>query len=260
MAAEGVALDVVEAQEAAAVAPTGAILLLEHLNLTYVDRTATETFFFDGLGLTRDPTRPVDGSTIWANLGTQQFHLVAGEQATVVHGRIGLAVPDLEACAERLRRLAAHPWPEGCTLFEAPEPAATPPAVLACRCPSGNRFLLYSVTASVGPAATDEGALARPTKLAKAHLAASRSMGVRGSPGIRFLEVYVAPGCAKRISDVYRSTFSSPVFAARSGRTVVAFGAGSALVLTEAAPEHDAAAAAAMVPPSPTAPHARAAC
>lgn len=78
------------------------ILWLEHVNLVYGSRDHTERFYFQGLGLTRDPARTF-GTTIWANIGDQQFHLTTapGDTPQVINGTIGLALPDLLALKAR---------------------------------------------------------------------------------------------------------------------------------------------------------------
>ena len=46
----------------------GGLVHLEHINLVVGDRKLSETFYFGGLGLTRDPNKS-HGTTVWANCG-----------------------------------------------------------------------------------------------------------------------------------------------------------------------------------------------
>jgi hypothetical protein len=70
----------VEAHAAMAAMDTvdaGSIVKLEHVNLVIGDLDIAQAFYIQGLGLYADPNVPANtrNNTIWANLGSQQFHL-----------------------------------------------------------------------------------------------------------------------------------------------------------------------------------------
>ncbi|MGH7823905.1 MAG: hypothetical protein ACREQ7_01825 [Candidatus Binatia bacterium] len=82
----------------------GNILLLEHVNLQVPDQSVATLFYVVGLGLTRDPYLNVGLENMWINMGEQQFHLPT-RAPQVIHGRIGLVVPNLETLEQRLALL-----------------------------------------------------------------------------------------------------------------------------------------------------------
>jgi hypothetical protein len=79
----------------------GNIVLLEHVNLQVPDQALATIFYILGLGLTRDPYFNIGVRNMWANAGEQQFHLPT-RPAQVIHGHIGVIVPDLDSLKERL--------------------------------------------------------------------------------------------------------------------------------------------------------------
>ena len=114
----------------------GNILLLEHVNLQVPDQTLATIFYIVGLGLTRDPYFNIGVRNMWANAGEQQFHLPI-RPVQVIHGYIGLVVPDLDALKERLTS-AEEPL-KGTKFhwsFESEYVAVT--------CPWGNHFRCYA--------------------------------------------------------------------------------------------------------------------
>ena len=105
------------AARAAATAVDGAtgLVWLEHVNIVVGDREKAEAFYFEeGLGCSRDPSKPGgpgSSGTMWANLGSQQFHLAeeaADDPPQAVRGALGLALPDVAAAAKRLQLLEAR--------------------------------------------------------------------------------------------------------------------------------------------------------
>jgi len=81
----------------------GGIPHLEHVNFETPDHEMATAFFFDGLGLTRDPYKRIDGANIGVNIGLQQFHLPRrGERTPPFPGVVALVVPDLAGVRERL--------------------------------------------------------------------------------------------------------------------------------------------------------------
>jgi hypothetical protein len=114
----------------------GNIVLLEHVNLQVPDQALATLFYMVGLGLTRDPYFNIGVRNMWANAGEQQFHLPT-RPAQVVHGHIGIVVPDLDALKERL---ASVEEPLAGTKFTWSVEAG----FVAVTCPWGNRFRCYS--------------------------------------------------------------------------------------------------------------------
>jgi hypothetical protein len=81
------------------------VVFFEHVNLRVPDHRLATLYFVEGLGLTRDPYRMVGTRNMWVNVGHQQFHLPIGEP-TPLPGEVGVVVPDLDAVARDLRRVA----------------------------------------------------------------------------------------------------------------------------------------------------------
>jgi len=160
------------------------IVWLEHVNIVTGDRRQAEVFYFQGLGLTRDPVRDV-GSTMWANVGPrQQLHLVdasEGNAAQAVDGSLGLALPDLPAL---LRRLASvEPALRG-TRFA----YADLGHCVVATCPWGNRFFVYPTAAAAAAEAPERPRKFPRTRMEEAHAGVDRGMAVRGEAGIRFVQ------------------------------------------------------------------------
>jgi catechol 2,3-dioxygenase-like lactoylglutathione lyase family enzyme len=120
----------------------GNIVLLEHVNLQVPDQALATLFYMVGLGLTRDPYFNIGVRNMWANAGEQQFHLPI-RPAQVLHGHIGIVVPDLEALKERL---ASVEEPLAKTKFF----WSVQPEHIAVTCPWGNRFHCHAAAAKFG--------------------------------------------------------------------------------------------------------------
>jgi hypothetical protein len=83
----------------------GNIVALEHVNTTVPDQRLATLFYIAGLGFTRDPYLQVSDENMWVNVGRQQFHL-PNREPQVLRGHVGVVVPDLDALAQRLERVA----------------------------------------------------------------------------------------------------------------------------------------------------------
>ena len=211
-----------------------------------------EQFYIGGLGLTRDPAKGF-GGTIWANIGSQQFHLVlakAGETPQQIRGTIGqsvnvctgplhllpaecahgdcllrslhadvrrvqhstgLALPDLPALLRRLKAvapaLAGTKFAFNETMVVKVKPPLPPgsPAWMAVEvcCPWGNRFIVHALEQPVSLPPMEAGA----SKMEETHHAAAANFGVRGGPGIRYVELLVNAGCSERAAKFYEGYF-----------------------------------------------------
>jgi hypothetical protein len=120
----------------------GNIVLLEHVNLQVADQTLATIFYIVGMGLTRDPYFNVGVRNMWANVGEQQFHLPI-RPAQVIHGHVGVVVPDLDALKERLASVEA---PLTGTKFN----WSAESDYVAASCPWGNRFRCYAAGPTFG--------------------------------------------------------------------------------------------------------------
>jgi hypothetical protein len=163
----------------------GNIVLLEHVNLQVPDQGLATLFYVLGLGLTRDPYLSVGLTNMWVNAGEQQFHLPT-RPAQVIHGHIGLVVPDVDALASRL---AAVERDLAGTRFRWSMNADH----LAASCPWGNEFRCYG---------------------------SGRAFGDM-SLGIPYVEFAVKPGAAQAIARFYGDVLGAPasVDAAAAGVT-----------------------------------------
>jgi len=91
---------------------TGNILILDHLNINHEKgrHDVLNAFYFDFLQCKIDP-RKIENyiskkKTVWANIGSQQFHLPEGKpDAQVLQGEITLAFQSLEGFQERFELL-----------------------------------------------------------------------------------------------------------------------------------------------------------
>jgi catechol 2,3-dioxygenase-like lactoylglutathione lyase family enzyme len=120
----------------------GNIVLLEHVNLQVPDQSLATLFYMVGLGLTRDPYFNIGVRNMWANAGEQQFHLPI-RPTQVLHGHIGLVVPDLESLKERLASVEE-------ALAKTKFSWSVQSDHVAVSCPWGNRFRCYAAAPSFG--------------------------------------------------------------------------------------------------------------
>mmetsp|Transcript_32931 Transcript_32931/g.102053 ORF Transcript_32931/g.102053 Transcript_32931/m.102053 type:complete len:219 (+) Transcript_32931:302-958(+) len=162
------------------------LLWLEHVNIVVGRRDLAERFYFEeGLGCFTDPAKPrTPGAkgTMWANLGSQQFHLAEeadDDPPQAVRGSIGLALPDVDAACARLERLAAE--------VPSVNVERHSDARFTATCPWGNVFHCYA-------ARRGEKDAEKP-KMVGLHAgdgyAGGDAFGVRGGPGIRYVEFLV---------------------------------------------------------------------
>jgi hypothetical protein len=152
----------------------GNIVLLEHVNLQVPDQSLAILFYIVGLGFTRDPYFNIGLRNMWANAGEQQFHLPT-RPAQVIHGHIGIVVPDLEALKERLASVE-----EGLAGTKFSWSVKTD--YIAVTCPWGNRFHCYAA----GPAFGDMAL------------------------GVPYVEFLVEPNRAAGISRFYDQVLGAP--------------------------------------------------
>ncbi|KAJ1453699.1 hypothetical protein M885DRAFT_523966 [Pelagophyceae sp. CCMP2097] len=185
----------------------GGLLWLEHINIVVGDRATAERFYFeDGLGCMRDPRKPGGASspagTMWANLGSQQFHLAEqgpGDPAQAVRGSVGLALPDARGAAKRLSKLSL----DGVRL------EVHSPDAFTVRCPWGNVFHCYDVDVYRGGVSAPGPFAGRETKMRAVHAGEAWDVGgrftVRGGPGIRYVHFKCtdAPKVAERYSGLF---------------------------------------------------------
>lgn len=174
----------------------GGLIWVEHLNIVIGNRELAEQFYFEGLGLTRDPRKLGPTGTMWANLGSQQFHLAeeaSDDPPQTIDGSVGLAVPDASAAATRLSRLGVHVQVHDAARF-------------TTICPWGNVFHCYDVDAyRTGP----PNDLAGGPKMVQVHqnYDADGRFTVRGGPGIRYVHLRCAD--AKAAADAYAAHFGT---------------------------------------------------
>mmetsp|Transcript_28865 Transcript_28865/g.93039 ORF Transcript_28865/g.93039 Transcript_28865/m.93039 type:complete len:357 (+) Transcript_28865:27-1097(+) len=221
----------------------GGILWLEHLNIVIGDRALAEKFYFEeGLGLTRDPSKPGGDTpgTMWANLGWQQIHLAPESDdlpPRAARGAVGLVLPKASEAFDRLERLGVDPERHGSSAF-------------TVTCPtSGNVFHCYDVddyepSTTLDDEKDDEddqrkkaGAPPRSTtKMAEIHRKGDGRLDVRGGPGIRY--VYVRCGDATTVAMNYAQLLGQRVDF-DDGLATVDLGVGPVHLLLESTPDDD---------------------
>jgi catechol 2,3-dioxygenase-like lactoylglutathione lyase family enzyme len=152
----------------------GNIVLLEHVNVQVPDQALAIAFYIVGLGFTRDPYMNIGLRNMWANVGEQQFHLPT-RPAQVIHGHIGVVVPNLDALKERLVSVEE-------TLAGTQFRWSVEADHIAVTCPWGNRFQCY-------PAGPKFGDMAL---------------------GIPYVEFLVRPGRAAGIARFYDQVLGAP--------------------------------------------------
>ena len=179
----------------------GNLVEFGHVNVRVPDQQTALLFYVVGLGLTRDPYLTTGIDNAWINVGTSQFHLPIGP-AQVLRGTVGLVMPDLDALAARLRRVA--PRLAG-TRFA----VEIAPAQLDVTCPWGNRIRVHA------PDAARFGGMAL---------------------GMPYVQLDVPPGTAAGIARFYSTVFASAAHTADDAGGVFArvpIGLGESLVLRE---------------------------
>lgn len=123
----------------------GNIISLEHVNLQVPDQSLAMLFYVVGLGFTRDPYLNVGLENMWVNVGEQQFHLPT-RAAQLIHGQIGLVVPDIDALKTRLESVEER-------LKNTQFRWSAEDGYVAVTCPWGNQFRCYSGCATFGDVA-----------------------------------------------------------------------------------------------------------
>ena len=165
---------------------TGNIIALEHVNVCVPDQQVATAFYIMGLGFTRDPYLVIGLDNMWVNIGRTQCHLPTAAPQRL-RGTIGVVVPNLEALAQRLERIA--PRLTG-TQFGYQARSER----VEVTCPWGNRFYCHAPSAEYGP--TDLG--------------------------IVYVEFEVASGAAEGIARFYREVLSAAVTMETFGAKAVA--------------------------------------
>lgn len=181
----------------------GGLVWVEHLNIVVGERSLAERFYFDGLGCTRDPSRHPTKGTMWANVGSQQFHLAEESEddpPQAVRGSIGVVLPNLEDAYSRLSELSAE---IDTVCLERHEEGR-----LTVTCPWGNVFHCYDENFSTNERGDDEEHRGLP-KMVAMHEDTGRSLKVRGGPGIRYLHVRCED--ADEVASQYRDLVGSRV-------------------------------------------------
>jgi len=187
----------------------GNIVLLEHVNLQVPDQALATLFYVVGLGLTRDPYFNIGVRNMWANAGEQQFHLPT-RPAQVLHGHIGVVVPDLDSLKERFASVEQ-------ALANTKFSWSVQSDHIAATCPWGNRFRCYAAAPNFGDMAL----------------------------GIPYLEFLVERDRAKGIAHFYQQVLAAPAMTETTDTGTVArvkIGRNQSLVFKESSeprPEYD---------------------
>lgn len=126
---------------------------MDHLNINHEKgrHDWLKAFYFDFLRCTPDPRKSDNlnrgSKTLWANLGSHQFHLPEGTpHAQVVQGIITLAYPDLEILQKRYRDNSIQQCLAGSKfhMSVAVDSEASPSFFLAVTDPWGNAFRIVT--------------------------------------------------------------------------------------------------------------------
>jgi len=171
----------------------GNVVILEHLNLNIPEgaQHIANAFFFDGLGLTRDPFSFFDTSIIWVNIGYQQIHLPPQPQgAQKFRGSIGIVMPPelfsgLAARLEKVKPLLKDTKFDFKVLNEQPDlllGSKQPVKTIEVTEPFGNRFRIHENT---------------------------EELNFRGGLGIIYVEVHVPKGSSSDIASIYETHFGT---------------------------------------------------
>jgi len=130
----------------------GNICLLEHVNLSAPDAAMASLFYLDLLGLSQEPRDP-KFTTMWMNIGRQQFHVGPSKEAEVVDGEIGVLVPSLDTLISRIKSFPSSfadtkfQWSISsgiaCDFYV---PAGYSSKVVSITCPWGNQFRIYDAS------------------------------------------------------------------------------------------------------------------
>eukprot|EP00584_Thalassiosira_punctigera_P003434 CAMPEP_0172529222 /NCGR_PEP_ID=MMETSP1067-20121228/3361_1 /TAXON_ID=265564 ORGANISM="Thalassiosira punctigera, Strain Tpunct2005C2" /NCGR_SAMPLE_ID=MMETSP1067 /ASSEMBLY_ACC=CAM_ASM_000444 /LENGTH=415 /DNA_ID=CAMNT_0013313241 /DNA_START=21 /DNA_END=1268 /DNA_ORIENTATION=+ len=186
----------------------GGIVWLEHLNLVVGDMALAKKFYVYFLGLSRDDNPK------HFNLGQQQFHLAASDDPPqIVTGSIGLTVPSLQRIRERVEN--AQSELEG-TLFNISGDYED--NVMTVTCPWGNTFHLYDISVDdQHPAGAGSESSQKMVKLhAEGGAYGTHRMAVRGSPGIRYVEIACRAGTVDSIAEFYEKMLGCHVIRTRA--------------------------------------------
>eukprot|EP01120_Amphizonella_sp_Union-15-10_P012969 TRINITY_DN591_c0_g1_i1.p1 TRINITY_DN591_c0_g1~~TRINITY_DN591_c0_g1_i1.p1 ORF type:complete len:305 (+),score=49.33 TRINITY_DN591_c0_g1_i1:71-985(+) len=168
----------------------GNILHFEHININVPNQGTAAIFYFEGLGLTRDPFEKVGTTYTWTNVGNQQIHLTIATTAEVIAGHIGLVVPEIDVIKLKLKTVETKlkdtqfKWCEANTAHDDIEylpPGQAPLKFLSVTGPWGNQFRIYE----------------------------NKTLKMIGDLGIPYLEVLCPVGTASKIVQFYKKYFGA---------------------------------------------------
>lgn len=162
----------------------GNFLFFDHVNMQVTDHRVATLFFIEGLGLTRDPYRNVGVRNMWANVGTQQFHLPIGQPPRFA-GEVGVCLPGLDAVLAQLEMVR--------------EPLRGTPFEFR-REPGGN-----------GSGQARESVRVVDPWGRQLRLFRANAFPGRNPLAIPYIEFWVRPGTAEGIARFYREVIGAPV-------------------------------------------------
>jgi len=122
------------------------IVLLEHINLEITDQSLASDFYFETLGLTRDPYTRTGSRNIWCNIGYQQIHMPTSTKANIFRGVIGLLEPSLDKLLIRLNEFAGK---FSKTKFQFTKVKNESNSYIEIICPYGNIFQVYEPSPTI---------------------------------------------------------------------------------------------------------------
>jgi len=193
----------------------GNIVFLEHINLNCPDFPLASFFYFEGLGLTRDPYDRVGKKTMWVNIGYSQIHLPYDRTAQNVNGIIGIEVPNLEFVSTSLKTIekdaalknTKFKWSHGDIGTEV-NPKHYLPHCINVTCPWGNSFKLYQKNSA-------------------------KKFPPRGGLGILYIHLSVKKNTSKSIAQFYSEFYSARTHIESETMSRVNLGPNQFLILDE---------------------------
>ncbi|CAM9811143.1 unnamed protein product, partial [Heterosigma akashiwo] len=199
------------------------IMWMEHINLVVGSKPLAETFYFDLLGFSKDRS-----SSFHCNLGQQQFHLAeTGDPAQRVTGSIGLVIPSLKNLRERVDVFKDV---FSSTQFEIVQDEGDWMTVV---CPWGNWLHLYDISMDSKLEKLSDS----PQKMVQLHADggsyAANRIGIRGNPGIRYIEIACRPGTATAIAKFYEEILECSVYTPKDDQAFISVGPGVHLGFVE---------------------------
>jgi catechol-2,3-dioxygenase len=193
------------------------IMFTEHINLVVGSKDLAAYFYLEFLGFTKDA-----GTSFHVNLGQQQFHLAEGN-AQRIAGSIGLVVPTLDTVRLRIPAALEQLKSTQFSLESDDENCIT------LTCPWGNTIHLYGVDNDRVESSVDSS-----LKMVNLHVGAygAHRMAIRGSPGIRYIEIACPMNKSPAVANFYREMLGCTVVE-NDGVAMVCVGPGVHLVFVE---------------------------